>query len=47
VGLLGAGVRIFGERLAGDLGLGFGVGEADFSCCVPLVNFVYNLGTAR
>lgn len=43
-GILGGGVRIFGERLAGDLGLGLGVGDADFFCCVPLVNFVYNFG---
>jgi hypothetical protein len=42
-GLIGAGIRIFGERMAGDLGLGVGVGQDDF-CCVPLVNFVYNFG---
>jgi hypothetical protein len=47
LGLMGAGIRIFGERLAGDLGLGFGVGEADFGCCLPLVNFVYNFGGGR
>jgi hypothetical protein len=45
--LLGAGIRIFGERLTGDLGLGFGGGAADFECCIPLVNFVYNFGPAR
>lgn len=44
IGLLGGGVRIFGERLSGDLGLGAGVGSNDFGCCVPLVNFVYNFG---
>jgi hypothetical protein len=44
MGLAGAGIRIFGERLAGDLGVGVGIGDADFTCCVPLVNFVYNFG---
>ncbi|MBW3631029.1 MAG: hypothetical protein KY464_17290 [Gemmatimonadetes bacterium] len=47
MGLLGGGIRIFGERLAGDLGIGIGVGDADFHCCVPLVNFVYNFGGGR
>jgi hypothetical protein len=45
--LIGGGIRIFGERVTGDLGLGFGVGEEDFGCCIPLVNFVYNFGTPR
>lgn len=43
-GVLGLGVRMFGERLAGDLGLGVGFGDSDFACCIPLVNFVYNFG---
>ncbi len=47
VGLLGGGVRIFGERLSGDLGIGAGVGSQDFGCCIPLVNFVYNFGRRR
>jgi hypothetical protein len=47
LGLLSGGVRTFGERLAGDLGLGFGAGEAEFACCIPLVNFVYNFGRPR
>jgi hypothetical protein len=45
--LFGAGIRIFGERMTGDLGLGFGGGAADFACCIPLVNFVYNFGSGR
>jgi hypothetical protein len=53
LGLIGAGIRIFGERLAGDLGLGLGVAEDEgdftggFACCIPLVNFVYNFGSGR
>jgi hypothetical protein len=47
LGLIGAGIRIFGERLAGDLGLGMGVGEDEIGCCIPLVNFVYNFGSGR
>ena len=44
--LLGGGLRLFGERLTGDLGLGLVLSEeSDFVCCVPLVNFVYNFGS--
>lgn len=39
--LLSGGVRLFGERLSADLGLGAYVGE-DTGCCLPLVNFVYS-----
>ena len=47
LGLLGAGVRLFGERLSGDLGVGMAVGNGvDFSCCIPLVNFVYNFSAS-
>jgi hypothetical protein len=45
VGLIGGGVRLFGERLTGDLGIGMAVGDVDFTCCLPLVNFVYNFGS--
>ena len=46
LGLVGAGIRLFGERLTGDLGLGMALGDdVDFSCCIPLVNFVYNFGS--
>ena len=47
MGLLGGGIRLFGERMAGDLGLGVAVGDTDFHCCIPLVNFVYNFGASR
>lgn len=48
LGLLSAGVRFFGDRLAGDLGLGMGIGAGEgVFCCVPLVNVVYNFGRAR
>lgn len=48
LGLLGLGLRFFGERLAGDLGLGMGVGGEDGTfCCVPIANFVYNFGGSR
>jgi hypothetical protein len=47
-GLVGGGVRLFGERLTGDLGVGLMLGEdTDFTCCIPLVNFVYNFGGRR
>ena len=44
LGLVGFGVRLFGERLAGDLGLGVAFENSNVSCCLPLVNFVYNFG---
>ena len=48
LGLLSGGVRIFGERLAGDLGIGVGLGGGEgVVCCLPLVNFVYNFGGSR
>jgi hypothetical protein len=47
VALMSFGLRILGERLSGDLGLGFGVGADDFGCCLPLANFVYNFGSRR
>jgi hypothetical protein len=42
VGILTAGVRFIGERLSADAGLGFGFGDGESFCCLPLVNFVYN-----
>lgn len=46
-GVFTAGVRLFGERLSGDLGLGFGGRWNDMVCCLPVLNFVYNFGGAR
>jgi len=45
VGIVSAGIRIIGERLSVDAGLGMGVGGDDSFCCLPLVNFVYNFGS--
>jgi hypothetical protein len=45
VGVLTGGVRLFGERLSGDLGLGLGLDASDVVCCIPVVNFVYNFGS--
>lgn len=39
--LLSGGLRLFGERLSADLGIGAYFGDDSF-CCVPLVNFVYS-----
>lgn len=48
LGLLSVGVRFFGERLAGDLGLGMSAGGGEGAmCCIPLVNVVYNFGRVR
>lgn len=45
LGLVSVGIRLFGERLSADAGVGLGVGGGDdFGCCLPLVNFVYNFG---
>ena len=41
--LIAAGLRLFGEQLSADAGLGFAVGE-DAGCCLPVVNFVYSFG---
>lgn len=46
-GLFSGGVRFFGERLSGDVGVAAGGNGNDFSCCFPLVNFVYNFGPRR
>lgn len=46
-GLFSGGVRFFGERLSGDVGVAAGGDGNDFECCFPLVNFVYNFGPRR
>lgn len=46
-GVFTAGIRLFGERLSGDLGLGFGGSWDDMVCCLPVLNFVYNFGGSR
>lgn len=46
-GILTGGVRLFGGRISGDLGLGLGVDDSDVACCIPVVNFVYNFGGRR
>ncbi|MEX2530848.1 MAG: hypothetical protein WD960_08745 [Gemmatimonadota bacterium] len=43
-GIAAAGLRMFGERLSADLGLGMGVGSGSMECCLPIVNFVYMFG---
>jgi hypothetical protein len=45
--LLSGGIRIFGDRLSADAGLGVFAAEGEVTCCLPLVNFVYNFGGAR
>ncbi|MBC7788415.1 MAG: DUF853 family protein [Anaerolineae bacterium] len=46
LGLLSLGVRLFGERLSADFGLGGIVGEdGGGGCCLPLVNFVFAFGS--
>ncbi len=42
-----AGVRIFGERLSADAGLGAFLGDDCGSCIVPVVNFAYTFGGGR
>jgi hypothetical protein len=43
--ILSGGVRLFGERLSADAGLGGFVDSNDVTCCLPMVNFVYHLGS--
>ena len=43
-GLISGGVRFIGDRLSGDLGLGYAFDGDDGICCFPLVNFVYHFG---
>lgn len=45
--ILTGGIRFFGENLSADLGLGMGVDQRNVGCCLPLVNFVYNLPRGR
>ena len=46
-GLFSGGVRFFGERLSGDLGIAAGGEGTRIECCLPLANFVYNFGPRR
>jgi hypothetical protein len=41
--LISGGVRILGDRLTADFGVGGVIGQ-DGGCCLPLVNFVYSFG---
>lgn len=41
-----AGLRLFGERFSGDVGIGGALGEESF-CCLPVLNFVYTFGGGR
>jgi hypothetical protein len=43
--ILSGGVRLFGERLSADAGLGGFVDSDEVTCCLPMVNFVYHLGS--
>jgi hypothetical protein len=42
-----AGVRIFGERLSADAGLGILLGDDCSDCILPVVNFAYAFGKGR
>ncbi|HEU4452511.1 MAG TPA: hypothetical protein VFR81_05595 [Longimicrobium sp.] len=42
-----AGVRIFGERLSADAGLGILFGDDCSECILPVVNFAYAFGKGR
>jgi hypothetical protein len=42
--VLSGGVRILGDRLTADFGIGGGIGDGAGECCLPLVNFVYTFG---
>lgn len=41
-----AGLRLFGDRFSGDVGIGALVGE-ETACCLPVLNFVYTFGAGR
>lgn len=45
--LASAGVRIFGERIAVDLGLAGVNDDGDAVCCLPVVNLTYAFGGER
>lgn len=45
--VLTGGVRVIGDRLSADAGIGWGADSNSSFCCVPLVNFVYNFGSRR
>lgn len=45
--LVTAGMRIFGERFSGDIGIGAGFGSEESFCCLPLINVVYTFGRDR
>jgi len=42
-GLVSGGIRVLGERLSVDVGMGAAVGEGS-GCCAPIVNFAYSFG---
>ncbi len=43
-GIFSGGFRFIGDRLTSDLSLIGAAGLGAFSCCVPMVNFVWNFG---
>ena len=45
-GVLSGGVRFFGDRLSGDLGLGLLIDDG-IECCLPVLNFVFGFGGGR
>jgi len=45
-GVLSGGVRFFGDRLSGDLGLGVLIDDG-VECCAPVLNFVFGFGGGR
>jgi hypothetical protein len=42
--LISGGIRILGDRLTADFGVGAAIGDGGGGCCLPLVNFVYTFG---
>jgi hypothetical protein len=46
-GVFSGGVRLLGDRLSADLGLGALVADGEATCCLPILNFVFNFGRDR